>query len=159
MSAVLPVLENCREQLQKIILSGSIVPDSSPPHVSRGLKMSSALATKMLFNPYAKILIHDLYLTANLLHPLVCDFSFVSDASKRSNYLERAKVYVRGELSRLRNDASADTEENPDKDDTPPSTAAEGAAKFSMTELYGKHRVSRRRALQRKMNWTPILPV
>ncbi len=40
MHAVLPFLENCREELQKIISSGSIVPDSSPPHVSRGLKMS-----------------------------------------------------------------------------------------------------------------------
>ncbi len=57
---------------------------------------------------------------------------------------------MRGELSRLHNDASADAEDIPDKDNTPPSTAAEGAAKFSMTELYGKHRVSRRRALQRK---------
>ncbi len=107
----------------------------------------------MFFNLDAKILIHDLYLAANLLHPLVCDFSFVSDASKMY-YLERAKVYVRGELSRLRNDANAETEESPDKDNIPPSTAAEGAAKFSMTELYGKHRVSRRRALQ-----PPTLPV
>ncbi len=114
------------------------------------MKMSSALTTKMLFNLDEKILIHDLYLAANLLHPLICDFSFVSDASKRSNYLERAKVYVRWELSRLRNDASADTEERPDQDNTPPSTATEGAAKFSMTELYGKHGVSLRRALQRQ---------